>query len=141
MNLRVLEKLWGMKGILASEELQWSKESSVTEARPRGSETKEKVSQYVSKEHIQEYQGVKQPKEKWCRKKEEEQEYNVIGDHSFILEDLFMWNLPNMHWKITPGWLNLLRQNNPEKQTEGEIYFGFLLNKMVEMVLNSCPQK
>lgn len=85
------------------------------QARPRGSETKETVSQYVRKEHIQEYQRVKEPKKKWWRKKEEEQEYNVIGDYSFTLDDLFMWNLPNMYWKITLGWLNLLRQNNPEK--------------------------
>lgn len=113
----------------------------MAEARPRRGETKEKVSQYVSKEHIQEYQGVKQPKKKWRRKKEEEEEYNVIADYSFILDDSFMWNLPNMYWKITPGWLNLLRQKNPKKQTEGEIYFGLLLNIMLEMVLNSYPQK
>lgn len=96
-------------------ELQWSKESSVTEARPSGGETKEKVSQDVSKEHIQEYQSIKQPKKKRWKKKEDEQKYNVIGDYNFILDDSFMWNFPNMYWKITSGWLNLLRQNNLEK--------------------------
>lgn len=89
------------------------KKAQWQEARPKDGETKEKVSQYGSKEHIQEYQGVKQSKKKWWRKKEEE--YNVIGDYSFTLGDSFMGNLPSMYWKITPGWLNLLRQNNPEK--------------------------
>lgn len=51
-----------MEGILASEELQWREESSVTEATPTGSESKKKVSQYVWKEQCQ---GVKQLKKKW----------------------------------------------------------------------------